>query len=488
MRVSRGNVLAAQVLITLAVAAIWPLCRTLDVPPDATIELLALGLLLLTVWAAVSWRLVGRRLFDPYGMFLLAAVLFNGGQVFLESVGLNANGILGSAFSVETTEETVAMVICAVGALHTGALLAVTGVRPAAAASPATTIAEQLRGCRAVGAALLLVSIVPSVIEMRQRLATVYESGYYALYQGDFATGFEGANGILAGFLVPAVLFQLAGSGSRRGHRRLTLVVVALYVLTYLFSGYRGFAAMLAVAYAWVWHRTVRPLPKGAVLLAVAVTMFVVFPLVAVVRNVSGADRTSVEFLREAYLSIDNPMVQSVSEMGSSMATIAYTLELVPSTRTFEYGLGYLYAISTVFPNLFWDVHPATARGTPSEWLIWTVDPGTARNGGGLGYSFIAEAYLNFGWIGVPLVMVALGYLLCRFVLWADGGSSPSPARIATIATFTAFTLSYARGEASFIVRPLLWYALAPYVAVAVLQKLRAARVPQASRSAVEVS
>ena len=438
---------------------------------------LALALLVLTVWVIVSWRLVGRSLFDPYGMFVLAAVLFHGGQVFLEIFDLNANGILDGYFTPDTIARAIAIVIYALAALHLGALLAVmSGATEARLLSVSMTAAQSLHGCRAVGVWLLLTSVVPAFIVTRERLSIVYESGYAALYQGVSATGIEGANAILAAFLIPGVLFLLAGSRNHRALRRMSLGIVAVYVLVNLFSGYRGYVAMLGAAYAWVWHRSVRPLPKFKLLLVVAVTFFVVFPVVAAIRNVGGVDRTSVAFLRQAFLSIENPLVTSLSEMGGSLITLAYTLELVPSRRPFEYGVGYLSTLATAVPNLFWDLHPAIARGTPSDWLIWTVDPITARNGGGLGFSFIAEAYLNFGSVGVPFVMMVVGFLLCRFVLWADIGSAP--ARIAAVATLTAFTLSYARGEASFIVRPLLWYALGPYVAVGLLQKVRAARLP----------
>ena len=220
---------------------------------------------------------------------------------------------------------------------------------------------------------------------------------------------------------------------------------------------------MLAVSYGWVWHRCVRPLPKTALLLAAATILFVVFPLAGEVRTMRGADRTSLEFLRQAYLSIDNPIVTQVSEMGGSIITLAYTLELVPSTRPFDYGMGYLYALSSIFPSLFWDVHPMVARELPSDWLIWAVDPIMARMGGGLGFSFIAEAYLNFGPLGVPVVMAAMGYLYCQFVRWGDNPAEP--AKIAALASFTAFTLAFARGEASMIARPLIWCAVIPYLA-----------------------
>jgi oligosaccharide repeat unit polymerase len=297
----------------------------------------------------------------------------------------------------------------------------------------------------------------------KARVETVYESGYYALYQDDQATGIPAGLNILGAFLGPGALFLLAGSRRSTLGRTVSLVPVAVNTVLQLFSGDRGHAAMLAVSYAWLWHRSVRPLPKTVLLTTGAVMLFIIFPVVREVRDVSGADRLTFQFFRNAYLSMDNPVLTILSEMGGSLITIAHTLQLVPSTRPFDLGLGYLYAFTPVIPSFFWDVHPVVTHGRPSDWLIWSVAPSTARVGGGLGFSFIAEAYFNFGIIGIPIVSAAVGYLYCRFLLWADHLNNPG--RMAAIASFTSFVLLYARGEASFIIRPLVWYALAPYLA-----------------------
>src|SRR5665811_539382 len=95
-----------------------------------------------------------------------------------------------------------------------------------------------------------------------------------------------------------------------------------------------------------------------------------------------GTDRTSANTLWQSYLAIDNPMIETISEMGGSMKTVAYTLELVPSLRDYDNGLGYIYGLSTEIPNFLGSVHPAIARGTASDWLVSTVAPWNAAQGG----------------------------------------------------------------------------------------------------------
>jgi oligosaccharide repeat unit polymerase len=454
--------LIIHVLVSGVIGLVWMACSVIDAS-EAWIWPLSILCLALVIWLFYSWRSVGRSAFDPYGLFLLAAVLFNASQVCLEAFGLNPHGILDGDFPAALIVQCVLMVMAGLAGLHLGALSMLT-----IAGHSQTNTGIRLDGpspwsCRTVGIAMLLVSVIPALLVARARLATVYESGYYALYQEDQAAGMPAGLNILGAFLGPGALFLLAGSRRSAVGRNVSLVPVALSTLLQLFSGDRGHATMLAVSYAWLWHRSVRPLPKTVLLTTGAIMLFVIFPVIREVRDFSGADRLTFQFVRSAYLSMDNPVLAILSEMGGSLITLAHTLQLVPSTRPFDLGLGYLYAVTPVIPSFFWDVHPVVAHGRPSDWLIWSVAPSTARVGGGLGFSFIAEAYLNFGPLGIPIVSAAVGFLYCKFLLWADHLNNP--ARMASIASFTSFVLLYARGEASFIIRPLVWYALVPYLA-----------------------
>jgi hypothetical protein len=191
----------------------------------------------------------------------------------------------------------------------------------------------------------------------------------------------------------------------------------------------------------------------------------------------------SLDHLVETYSSIENPAVASIHEMGGSMMTISHTMDLVPAEHGFEQGEGYFYAFLTLVPNFFWDKHPSIARMIPSEWLIWQVDPYTAQEGGSLGYSFVAEAYLNFGWLGLPAVMLLHGWLLCRAVYWGETPGRPD--RAAALAAGACFAVFYVRAELAVILRGVVWYAGFPYFAVLVLteaQQVFARRALCASR------
>jgi oligosaccharide repeat unit polymerase len=311
-----------------------------------------------------------------------------------------------------------------------------------------------------VGWILLILSIGPAILVSRDAVSTVLAKGYQALYQNP-SYGLGAGAQILAALLVPSALFLLVGS---KGSRRLVVLSAAIivsYSLTQLFLGYRSTAVTPLLAYAWLWDRHIRRLPRTALLSTAAAFLFVVFPLIRVVRDTVGQSRLSLDFLAQAYATIHNPALSAISEMGNSMETVAYTLTLVPHARDFDFGVQYLYDSLSVIPNLFWTVHPTVAHGTLSGWLIHIVDPFLAAQAGGLGFSFIAEAYLNFAWFGAPLVLALIGYLLAKYVLWAM--RSGDPAKSAAVAVFFVFAILWVRNEATDAFRPLIWYSLAPY-------------------------
>jgi hypothetical protein len=202
-------------------------------------------------------------------------------------------------------------------------------------------------------------------------------------------------------------------------------------------------------------------------LLGLSLALAILFPLVASTRN--SAAQQGFDAIQAQLYGVNNPIFATLSEMGGTMMTVAATMELVPSARPFQMGADYGYALLTLFPNLFWKVHPTIERGLAGNWLTWAIDPEFAARGGGYGYSFIAEAYLNFGWVGGPGMLGLIGFAYTALTLWSV--NSRSAARMALIGTFTCYFPFFARSEAALHVRALVWYTVFPYWGAVYLSK-----------------
>ena len=447
--------------------------------PDTLLYPCSCFLLGLTVWVFWSWYIVTKSLFSPYILFFISALLFNGGQIILEVFNLNEKGILEGEFSSATLLPTMFLVVIGLAVFHLGALMSAFQISVA----PTQVNLQQKvannpikdKATSQVGWLHFSISFVPSLLILQKSLTIVLSGGYFALFQQNDATSYDAFPEVLGVFLVPSAMFILAGSGKNVKEQYLACILILLYATINFFLGRRNVAVMPLLSFAWLWHQLVRPISKVFLGSVGAFILLIVFPLVGASRNSGGEDRLSVDVLLNTFTSINNPLVAVLSEMGGSMNTIAYTIELVPRFREFQWGAEYLYALFTLVPNLFWKLHPTVARGLPGWWLTWAVKPDFAARGGGLGYSFIAEAYLNFGWFGAPIALGVIGFLFAKFTLWA--AKSKEPARMAAVASFISFFLFFARAESGLMVRSLVWYSWFPYLSVCLLSRLRSKKL-----------
>lgn len=469
----RWDVAIVHFCVCIAVAVIGFFFSRSAYPPEHLIRPAAILLVGLFVWFLVSWRAQGNRLSDPYALFLSVAFLFNGSLAFLEVLSLKEKAVIGARFSADILLATLFLVALGLASLHLGALIGVAGTRPGQAVRPTERgpSSENLYCVRLVGLLLLGISFFPMALMLKRDLASFMSGGYFeAFFSGPKQTGLGNAPRLLAGFFIPGVLLLLAASRRRQSQAMVLVTLLMVYSGAYLLMGARGVAITPLVACAWLWHRYLRPLPKLLLGSLSTIILFVVFPVIRQIRNTVHDERFTMAFLLETWDAIGNSAIAIFSELGNSMFTVAHTLRLVPATRPFDFGESYFHSFLTLFPNLFWEIHPARNQSL-SLWLVQTVEPIKAKAGGGLGFSFIAEAYLNFGWIGTPLLLAAVGFLLGRLGLWAQ--KNASPARMATVAAILAFFLMYARGEAALVVRPVVWYAFGPYLMTLAVRDLR---------------
>ena len=408
-----------------------------------------------------SWKKVSGGLFDPYVVYLTAATLFNGGRTLLACLPDNS---FESSFPPSIALYGIYVVALALCSFHLGGLIAFASarVRPARARK---TLAIPGATLRYVGGWLVLIAIVPMSILMKQAVTGVMRDGYgVALYTNEAATSFAATPSVLAAFLVPGAFLLLAGSAKRAGLRLTTAAIVGVYSGSLLFIGWRAAAISVAIAYVWLWHRCVRAIPRAAIL-SLGALLLAIMPAVAAMRNLTGQDRISLDTFIQSVE--DAKAFSAIEEMGGTWGTVAHTVSLVPSERPFDYGASYGLAALTIFPNLFWNVHPALSHGSPETWLVRRVAPWSALRGGGLGFSFIAEAYLNFSLAGCVVIIGALGFLLARAVRWAE--SVGHPLAFALVASALTASLKYVRADSTELIRPLVWYSIGPYLLVLLL-------------------
>lgn len=222
--------------------------------------------------------------------------------------------------------------------------------------------------------------------------------------------------------------------------RRAISMAIALLVLILpmLLAGKRGEFLVTAAALGVVFSLKGIRIPASFVVASI-IAVLAAIPILRRIRG--GVDAYALWYLDPFY------------EMGTAIRNVAYTIDAIQTGVTgWWYGSSYLNALWRVVPNVG-DIRGTLIGGAASEspgtWLTEVYNPG----GAGLGYSNIAEPYLNFGMPGVAAVLFIIGYTLAKLERKAQTSSYV----LAVYGALLSTVLWTARNDFFGVFRPLVW-------------------------------
>jgi hypothetical protein len=264
--------------------------------------------------------------------------------------------------------------------------------------------------------------------------------------------------------IVPMGLYLAAAAAPTRRVKLVLAVGLAWGAFIFL-VGYRGHAvAPLAVLLALAEKRGAgvprQWLAAGAVLLLLAV------PAARVAREKSLSERSLLDLTSQT-----SPLA-AIGEMGGSIRPLVHTLVLM-ETEDPRWGYTYWQAARMIAPNLAlsWQDggYQPIEKLPPSHWVTRIVEPWIYERHGGLGFSAVAEPYMNFGVPGVIAYFLALGIALVRF----EPGADSTPTGLAIWAMALGPLLWTARNSYTVFLRPAVWGFLLVLAARALSRALR---------------
>lgn len=465
--------LRAHLWICAAAALGGLVAGSVGYDPERWLRPMQLLVIAALAWCLASFLVLRRTMLLPYVLFVLSYTVFHAGDVIVQLLGWSAEPPLDGRFSDRIYVASLYLVLLGALGLQAGALLAVR--RAAVEPAPDEWRPDGLElELRRVGLLLLLAAAPPTLQGLREALEVVAGHGYAAMWQQRIlnpTTGLDAAGSRLASFLNPGLMFVIAGSRDLRWLRRAAVGLLIANALANLSLGSRGEVIQPALAVLFLWSQYIRRVRLLPVAVALAALFFGLFPAVKAVRNLSGGERSSTAALAQTMAGrVDHPAALILEELGNTQSTIAYTIELVPTHDDFEYGAGYAWIALMALPNVFWDVHPSASRVLYGNWLVERAEPFKRLIGGGNGFSVLAEAYLQGGWWFAPLLMAAVGFFIVRLTDWAV--LPRHPGRLAVVASFLCWMVMWPRGSTANLIRPFLWYSLAPYLLACYLHAL----------------
>lgn len=249
-----------------------------------------------------------------------------------------------------------------------------------------------------LGAALLWIGVVQ---------LGIMSSGYNTYFERAMSEDVR-----LFGFglmLFPIGLLVAAVGATPRQMYALGVMVTAVLGPLFL-VGFRGPTILQAASLLAVWARKDRRV-AGRLSIAVMAVAIVLVPAVRATRDAGGSVAGG--------LSSADP-VSVLLETGGSLYPLVVTAERLEDAGEEPWmGRSYAMAAGRMVPNVATRFETTGQRVlTPAAWVTMHADGWAYDHGGGIGFSGVAEPYLNFGVAGVVVFFLLLGIVLQRWDAW----------------------------------------------------------------------
>lgn len=342
------------------------------------------------------------RLTDSISFYLLALLVsfpFYFGKQFLVAFGLKPARIYISSatLTVSSTWESSFFILLSLSILQLGYCLF------AKRRSPDLRVqADQARhsksyyALRKASVLLIVVLAIPTLLYLFQNIQLTNSVGYGARVS-DAAyrrSGIANAFGILAAIMPYALLSAFL---TREKGEKWQILATCLYSALYMMQGSRTDVFVLALAFAYVWFlcysnkSAVESLLQMGTALALLAALFS-FGSFA---RAGFSDTGTVSDVDDS-----NILVEAIGEAASTYSVTAKVIEMVPEKIETADGETYLAGLLYVLPNGF------TGNAYLQSKSVDEVFSPYLTFYGGVGSSFIAEAYFNFGTYSVVIFFV----------------------------------------------------------------------------------
>jgi len=405
----------------------------------------AAGILLLAS-LAVSRYALGLAFTSAPLLYLALLGLFHLGLVVPWALGLYDIGRM-PWFAPYGLSHAIALITYSIISFQVGLLVAI-GIRT----SRAKPVPIDDRGIEnqhvfVAGFFLFLVGLIVFIAGLI-RLDPV---GYYRLsYSETFRLRAESDPRLFGmGLMIVFIGLCLSVAGASRRQLKITFVGASLWVTFLFYLGFRGPALIAAlIVYAVAVKKEIR-LPSWIPALVVTLVLVAV-PVMRFAREQPLNQRSLPNSLNEFNI-LDTP-----AEMGASIRPLIETADLI-GPGNYRFGRTYLIGIKAIAPNLAfrWEA-PSTESVDdlpPGHWITAMVDPWTYKNYGGIGFSAVAEPYMNFGAAGVVAYFLLLAFLLVRL----EQASVRSSYALAIWALVLGPLLWTTRNDSANFFRPAAW-------------------------------
>lgn len=439
--------------------------------------------LILYLMFFITWFNQCKDKINYYTIFLLFTYIFYFGQFLLLIIGAEfqyGSTILSGLLSEEDLFRTGVFIQNYMTILHLGVLISTTRINyycNMEKLSKRKDLFSQKSEAafKKVAITLFLISIVPTFMILINNIQITFTSGYGAIFQSESYTsgGFDNIERFFSQFIIPSFLMLLIAFKNNKKLKIINLFLF-MYLALYFLSGSRLNGILVLAALVLIQHNWYKPYSKQTILKisAYITAIILLVTIISASRNAIATTDDPISLLTNIIenLFINNPLILALQEAGYTFLAITTVLTNCPSLVSYNFGQSYLDGFLMLFPNLFWDVHPAANTNTD------IVFKGFLTKYGGMGSSFIAEAYFNFGMFSLllaPLFGILIGILTKKII---KHSKEQNIIKFYLFIYIAQFSLFYVRSDTVSFWRNFIYYGIIPIFITVLLTKKRHAQ------------
>ncbi len=331
-------------------------------------------------------------------VFMTFIFLFCNGEVFLYSLGIDMDSYI--VFWNNTTEEIIrATIYFTLSFLVMGEGIIFT-LREKK--EDEVEISKEFNSTiRLIGYLLAIISIVPYFYKLIPAIMTALTSGYGAIYSSNQQTS---GLSYITEFFIPSLLLILYSYRNEKIKRNMFFFLILIIAGLNLLTGGRGEGLSIVVILLIFYNEYIKKF-KGKNLIKLFIIVILLILLISIIYNARSGNGGIKESVISTIISGENnPIVQTVAELGSTMNAWCLTDKAVPDIVDFKYGESYLASFMMIIPSTFLGGYSFATKAALDIWLqdIWNLSYGP-------GFNIFAETYYNFGWYGGIAFALVLG-------------------------------------------------------------------------------
>lgn len=407
------NIFLATIFFTVYII----MYNTIDENTDNELKILKFILswigILIYIFSIYSWYKINKKIFDLYTIMFTFLMLFNFGQCFLWAFNIHIDGEIGDGqlfhFGVPTDREIVlTQLVTLIGALmyNLGAIFCYKTQKIEVEDQDEKTNREELIIYK-ISKIMSFLVIPMTFIHLFNSLIVRIKYGYSSLYYGEYVSS-DLIQELFSRLFFVCLFGLLIGSKFKKNTRNFVYLAFFLYIVISIICGDRGGWIYALCIFAFLHHNYVKKFKlKSILMIAIIgiVSLNIISSLVSL-RNTN----INIESIKESLSAEKNLIVAEIAEMGASMNI--QTSLIMRGYNIYPYGNTYLFSVLGIISD-------RVIRILGFEYIdlsTWFSQYYLGLKNWGAGFSIIGEALINYGPYLLPIVMIALGWIINSLV------------------------------------------------------------------------